>query len=115
MHTRFVALVAALAACGGSSTPGGTPGQSSSCTVTLSGAVSGTFDCKPATTAWSSSNNQGGFVFNVGSGSGTPTAPAINVAIGVTGEPHTGTYRSSDSGVSGGLTAQTGNTTIWFA
>ena len=100
----------ALAACGGSASLN--PGESSSCTAVLSGAVSGTFDCKPATTVWAQSNNQGGFAFNVPqSGSG----PAVSVIIGFPGEPHTGHYRSTDSGASGGLTVQTGSNSIWVA
>jgi len=115
MYTRVLVFAAALAACGGSSSNLTNPGQSQSCTVTLSGAVTGTFDCKPATTAWSSSNNQGGFTFSVGSGSGTTAAPSITVAIGVTGEPQAKTYHSTDSGVSAGLTVSTGSSSVWFA
>ena len=112
MHTRFAAIALFLAACGGSSTPGGNPGQSSSCSMTLSGAVTGTFDCRPATTVWSSSNNTGGFGFSV-------TTPAINVAIGWSGQPSGGAhYKITDSGASGGVTVQQGSgasTQVWAA
>ncbi len=115
MHLRILVLAgAALAACGGTSITT-TPGQSQSCTVTLSGALTGTFDCKPATTVWSSSNNVGGFSFSVGSGSGTPTAPTINVAIGFSGEPQAKSYQSTDSGMQAGVSVQAGSTAVWYA
>ena len=115
MHARLSVLTAlALAACGGSTTPGN-PGQSQSCSVTLSGAVTGTFDCKPATTVWSSGNNTGGFTFNVGSGAGTAAAPSISVAIGFSGEPQAKAYQSTDSGMQAGVTVNTGSTSVWYA
>src|SRR5205823_4488768 len=74
-----------------------------------------TFDCKPATTVWSSANNQAGFAFSVPqSGSG----PDIAVAVGFPGEPHSGTYSNTASGVSGGASVQTGSGSsaqYWFA
>jgi hypothetical protein len=106
-------MAAALAACGGSSVTN--PGQSSSCSVTLRGGVTGTFDCKPATTVWQSTNNQSGFTFSVPQ---TGTGPQITVAIGMTGEPQSGTYSNSTAGVSGGATVQTGSgstTQYWIA
>src|SRR5207248_4681890 len=48
MRLRTAWAAMALAACGGAATL--SPGQSSSCTVTLSGAMSGTYDCRPAAT-----------------------------------------------------------------
>jgi hypothetical protein len=97
-----------MLACGGSSSPGGAPGQSSSCTATLSGAVTGSFDCKPATTAWSSSNNQGGFGFSVS------TPVNTNVAIGWPGEPQNRHYKNSDAGATGGVTVIQG-ASAWLA
>jgi len=105
MNRYFLAAVAALAACGGTSALTN-PGQSSSCSVTLSGGVTGTFDCKPATTVWSSADNQSGFTFSVPQ---TGSGPQITVAVGMTGEPHSGTYSNSTAGVSGGATVQTGS------
>src|SRR5438094_8937261 len=105
MHTRLFALAAAaLAACGGSVNT--TPGQSSSCSVTLSGGLTGTYDCKPAVTAWASSNNQGGFSFGVAQSGSTPS---ISVAVGMPGEPHTGTYTTTTSGVDSAIAINTGS------
>ena len=91
-----------LAACGGTGLTT-IAGQSSSCTVTLSGALTGTYDCKPATAAWSSSSSQGGFAFNV---SQAGSAPAISLAIGWPGEPKTGTYANTDAGAQGAVSVQ---------
>jgi hypothetical protein len=112
MHRLFLTAAFALAACGGA-TALTHPGESSSCSVTLSGAVTGTFDCQPATTAWGSSNNTGAFGFSV---SASATAPAINVAIGWTGEPTTRHYKNTDTDGQGGITVQTGSgatTQVW--
>jgi len=105
--------VATLAACGSSTSPTGNPGESSSCSITVTGGpAAGTYDCKPATTVWASSNNTGGFSFAV-------TAPAINVAIGWTGEPAGGAHhKQSDAGALGGVTVTTGSggsTQVWAA
>src|SRR5207302_9731503 len=95
----------AVAACSGS-TSSNTPGESSSCTVTLTGAVTGTYNCKPAITVWASSNNQGGFTFQVPQAG---TTPQITLAIGFSGEPHSGTYSNTTAGTSGGATITTGS------
>ena len=110
------AAFATIPACGGSTSPTNNPGESATCTVTLSGAVSGTYDCKPATTVWSSANNRGGFSFSVGTSGSTPN---INVAIAWTGEPAAGThYQRTDAGAQGGVTLITGSgagTQVWEA
>jgi hypothetical protein len=112
MHRPLLTLALALAACGSASDLTH-PGESSSCSVTLSGALTGTYDCKPATTAWSTSNNTGAFGFSVpASGS----APAITVAIGWTGEPTAKHYKNTDSDGQGSVTVQTGSgatTQVW--
>ena len=105
--------VATLAACGSSTSPTGNPGESSSCSITVTGGpVPGTYDCKPATTVWASANNTGGFSFTVAS-------PAITVAIGWTGEPTGGShYRNSDAGAKGGVSVTSGSgasTQAWGA
>jgi len=115
MRIAAAAVIAALAAgpsCGTSTSPSLAPGESPSCSVTLSGALTGTYDCKPATTVWSAVTNAGGFGFAV-------SAAGINVAIGWTGEPAGGThYKNSDAGATGGVTVQTGtgaSTQVWAA
>ena len=55
---------------------------------------------------WSSSTDIFGFAFSLpGSGS----SPAIAVAVGFSGEPHTGHYTGADSGVQGGAAATRGS------
>jgi hypothetical protein len=105
--------VTSLGACGGSTTSPN-PGQSPSCSITITGggSAAGTYDCKPATTVWATANNEGGFSFTVAS-------PAISVAIGWTGEPTTGVhYKNSDAGAQGGVSVTTGSgasTQAWGA
>ena len=107
MRVAAVAIVAIVFGCGGA-----LPGQTASCTVALSGALSGTYDCKPAATAWQSSNNMGGFAFQVQQAGNTP---AIQVGIGWTGEPQVKHYKQSDSGAQGGVTVQTASSQNWSA
>jgi hypothetical protein len=109
----MLAALAIMPACGSSSTSPGTPGESPTCSVTITGGpTAGTYDCKPATTAWSSANNAGGFGFNV-------SASGIAVAIGWTGEPAGGAhYKNTDTGATGGVTLTTGSgasTQVWAA
>jgi hypothetical protein len=68
--------------------------------------VTATFDCKPATTAWSSSDNQGGFAIAVQQNG---SQPGFIVAIGWPGQPAAGHYKNSDSGASGGVVVTTGS------
>lgn len=110
----LAAAVLAVAACGGAIDAATHPGQSPTCTVTLSGAVTGTYDCKPASTGWSSSNNTGAFGFNTPSGS----AAVVTTGIGWTGEPTTKHYRNTDADAQGGVTVQVGSgaaTQVWGA
>ena len=107
------AATLALAACGGSGIgPGGLAG-SSSCSVTLTGARSGTYDCKSALAVWDSTKNESGFAFTV---SEAGTTPQIAVVISFKGEPHSGTYASTDTGVTGGTTVSiSGGSSGWVA
>ena len=91
-----------FAACGGTGIgPGGTIGQSDHCSVTLTGAQNGTYDCKSALAVWDSNKNETSFAFTV---SEAGTTPQITVVISFKGEPHSGTYASTDTGVTGGAT-----------
>ncbi len=102
MDTRIFVIATVLAACGGSNTPTN-PGQSPRCSVTLSGAVTGTFDCKPTTTGWVSATNNGNFGFGV-------SAVSLNVGIGWLGQPGTGVhYKPTDLGAQGGVSLQQGS------
>lgn len=118
MKCRFATLVL-VAACSSSNNhttdaPGNGSGsnQGGSCSLTLSGGQTGTYSCT-STTAWASSNNEGAFSI-------TPTgfSGMINIAVGWPGEPHTGTYQSTDANAKGGASVVTGSgasTMAWAA
>ncbi len=95
MRLRVQLLVAALVACGGN-----TQLQSARCGVTISGALSGSFDCKPALTEWTSGDDTGVFRFNLDPNT---TVSVLYVGVGFAGEPRVNTYRSSDVGASSGI------------
>lgn len=98
----------AASAADGATTDGAVP-SSSSCTITLSGALSGTIPCT-ASLGYDAKNNLG--VLGV-SPVGSPTVHFTGSAS-FPGQPHTGTYQSTDAGAKGGLSVQQGTPT-WFA
>lgn len=114
MKARILVLGAAAAALGcNASSTGLHPGISSSCSVTLSGAVTaGPIDCQPATTAWSLADDYGGFSFGVAA---SGTRPAISVAIEWVGEPIVGGYTNGDAGALASLTVTAANNRSWVA
>jgi hypothetical protein len=111
---RLLALAAATAAMG--CNPKATsphPGISNSCTVTFSGAFSGgPYDCRPATTAWSLADGNGGFSFAVTKGG---TTPGVSVAIVWIGQPSTITYANSDLGAEADISVTTASNQTWSA
>ncbi len=118
---RAVVLAAAgIVACNSNST-GPQQGISKSCTVTLSGAVSGTYDCRPATTSYGSATDNTAFSFGVpASGS----RPAIGLTVVWIGIPTDSIYRNSDStysykyndvGAQADISVTTSNNQTWLA
>ena len=98
-HTMLVPLCMALCACGGTSTR-----MSTACTATLSGpsgAKGGKLTCI-ISAEWQSSNDQGGVSITYGTAG--QTDPAIDAAIGFTGEPQARTYALADRDAKGGVT-----------
>jgi hypothetical protein len=100
----FATVFLELMGCSSGQTGGLRPGESASCTVTLSGAQTGEFDCRPATTTITA--GQGSFQFSVSSandGGSTDGAEPLGVSaiIYFSGGPTPATYTSSGS--SGGL------------
>src|ERR1041384_1449037 len=74
-------------------------GETANCTVTRSGAVQGTYDCRPATVSWMPSFNRVAiFQFSIPQVDDTP---GIDVSIGWLREPAVGHYTSSDSDADG--------------
>ncbi len=110
LRTVVVVTAAALSCNTGSSNI--TPGISSSCSVTLSGAVTGTYDCRPATTAWSSSDDNGVFTFGVGA---SGARPSVGLAIAWLGEPKDSTYHYTDPGAQAELYVTTSSGATWRA
>jgi len=99
MRARVAAVAAAAAVWGcGKSATAPTPGQTTSCTVTLGGAIAGTFDCRPAVIGWTSATNTTAFGFSV---TATATAPDVVVSVSWSGRPAVRAYASSDSAAQG--------------
>src|SRR5216684_2730875 len=100
MRSKIIwVAVSALAACGGSAGPGGTP--QNRCTVILSGALSGSFNCSTAAFgSWSSGANQSTLGFGV---NGTPTPPAAGAALFSPAPTPPATYKSPEAGEKGAV------------
>ena len=103
----IVMLIAAVTA--GCSSSGTDVTNNSSCSVTLSGAQTGTYSCGlAAVAAYTTATNQFAIAFNV---TGTPS---VQVSLGSTGEPTAKTYANNASGAAGAVTVNSGNSS-WFA
>lgn len=108
MGTKVAAAaMAAMVGCAGAPTTGG---ETKSCTLTLSGAITGTWDCRPATTTWQESIDEGIFRFTVPQ---TASTPAVDVQVAWTGQPKVQHYRSGDSDAQAGLTIQDSQQRSW--
>jgi len=105
MKNLALFVVVAFIGCGG-----GIPGETRSCNVTLSGALNGSYDCRPAITTWSPTIGQGAFSFRVAQ---TANNPDIVVSVGWPGQPTARHYLSSDLDGSGDISVTSGNQT-WF-
>ncbi|HSC58695.1 MAG TPA: hypothetical protein VLC11_03980, partial [Gemmatimonadales bacterium] len=105
-----ICLALANSDCGTSTSPSGT---TNTCSITVSGALTGTYACDAAAVgSWIAASNRGAMGFTH---SGPPT---VAVAIQVPGDLATKTYPSSDTTVTGGVTVETGSgasTAIWAA
>jgi hypothetical protein len=119
MRRSIVAMtlsLAAVVACGGSDNTGpdgsggtGIGGNNGSgngaCTITLSGAQTGSFDCSNVLAAWTSDDNITDFGF-ISSGS----SANIVASIGFTGKPSKTTYKDTDTGAGAAVAVQIGST-----
>jgi hypothetical protein len=99
-------LAAINAACGGTSIATG-PGNPAGCTVTLSGGVSGEYNCTVgAALAYNHANGTIGFGLSVNpTTNGQPPSTVVGVAIPGAGWS-TGTYAQTISGATGGVEVQ---------
>lgn len=105
--TSMILAAAVITACGGSdgTGPSGATGNSSgTCTITLSGAQTGSFECSNVLAAWTSDDNITHFGF-ISTG-GTATAIA---SIGFPGKPFTATYKDTDAGAGAAVVVRIGN------
>jgi len=72
-----------------------TSGETASCSITFSGDVTGTYDCRPAYLSWNPSvNNAATFTFSLPA---TSTRPEMAVSVGFHRQPAVGQYVSTDS------------------
>lgn len=111
----LVALGVMVAACGGSNSGVDAPGNGSgsgsgagACSLTLSGALTGTYVCR-ANTGYDSSNGKGGTGVTV---VGAPEQ--ITIGIGWTGMPMVRSYMQSDADTTGGVGIIMGSA-VWQA
>lgn len=111
MKLRHVVILAAVAALGCNKATAPTGGISANCSVTLSGALSGTYDCRPATTLWAATDTTD-FTFGVAA---SGTRPSIAVAILWGGVPTDSTYRNTDAGAEAELIVTTSAHQTWEA
>src|SRR5215469_7989823 len=72
-----------------------TDGETAGCTVSLQGALTGSYDCKPAFTAWNPTVGVSPFTFSIPQ---SGAQPAIIVAISWPSAPKVGHYLNSDPG-----------------
>jgi hypothetical protein len=121
--TKLGAVVLAAAGilgCNSNST-GPQQGVSSSCTVTLSGAVSGTYDCRPATTSYGGATDNTGFTFGVRASGSQPAIGLTVVWIGIPTDSiyrnmdGTYSYKYTDIGAQGDISVTTSNGQTWLA
>ena len=104
-----------MACSGGSGSSIDAPGSGSgsgsgagACSLTLSGALTGTYVCR-ANTGYDSSNNKGGLTVTV---VGAPEQ--ISIGIGWTGMPQVRSYTQADGDANGGVGIVMG-TSVWTA
>jgi hypothetical protein len=105
MRVTYIFALAAVAAIGGcsSSAGGDDNANSTGCTITLTGASTGSPACTPIGTFWTSDDNMTAFGF-------VPdlSDPGALVTISFTGQPSTKTYRETDPGTVAAISISSG-------
>jgi hypothetical protein len=89
---------------------GGSPAQTRSCKLTLSGAINGSYDCRPASTVWAPAIGATVFSFDLPQ---TASSPAITVRIGWSGVPEVKHYRSSDADANSWVSVSEASDRTW--
>lgn len=114
MRVVAFVVVAGLASvgCRKNSTPPTGPTGLDACRVTLSGAMTDSFDCVTTATAWASDGNAGVFSFFVAP---VDTTPDVEAIISWTGEPHPGHFVSAAAGAGGGAAVTRADHQAWSA
>jgi len=103
-------VLAGGAAVGCSKSPTGNAGATA-CSVTLSGSVTGTYDCTPALTVWASAGDTGSFSFQVAN---SGSQPSVVVSVWWMGQPATGRYTNA-GGSEGAMSVGTSSAQSWYA
>lgn len=103
--------VAAIMACGGSSVTDA-PSVNANGTLTLSGAVTGTYTGTNAVGAYNSSTNQGGVTMSL---SQPPASPTFSMAFVFNGAPSTIHYKNTDGASQGAVIVFGSNNAVWLA
>lgn len=112
MRIRDLVVLAGVAALGCNSATAPAGGVSATCQVTLSGAVSGSYNCYPATTLWTSASDSGGFSFGV---TASGTRPLITAVVVWPGQPKDSTYTNTGSGAEAAIVVTTSANQTWTA
>lgn len=131
IHVRTFFAVAALSAfvvggCGDSSSstrtltgdsnnsvpPGSSSGAGRHCSMTLSGAISGTYACDLVMAVWSSESDRG--AVNISSNILGTSGVRVSASAGFLGAPATKTYASTDADAKGGFSVADGQN-VWAA
>lgn len=106
MHRWTLAAILLLAACRYDQ-----PGETASCTITLSGALTGSYDCRPAYVWWNPSvGDAAAFEFSM---QATATRPRIDVSVGFNHAPSVGHFYASDSNAEGLILVTTADGTVY--
>jgi len=112
VRIREVVVLAGVAALGCNSATAPAGGVSATCQVTLSGAVSGSYNCYPATTLWTSASDSGGFTFGV---TASGTRPLITAVVVWPGQPKDSTYTNTGSGAEAAIVVTNSASQTWTA
>jgi len=109
---KLLVVAVALGACGSSSGSADAPGTGGPCSVTLTGAATGSFPCVVPRTSWQASSNETNFTFDLTTGS-----PAVQVAIRFAGQPMVGQHHTTTDGASAGgiMVVDTSSSKMWDA
>jgi len=120
MRSLLGLSVTACFACGVTTIPGRQPDGGTvadDCSITLSGALTGTFDCLAQPTGgYDATKNETAITVAAGNaGQATNASPNVDIGLGYAGTLHTGVFHQSDSGAKGGVAVTGTANASWLA